>query len=397
MKLLHTSDLHLGASWGNDVSRGDDQARVLDEILDLCERYGADILLVTGDVFGDRVEGSVAREARRLLERLRSHLERGRAVVLLRGNHDPIHLFALVGTLVEGMGGERWPLVIADEPRVYQVPSHPLQVVALPYLTPSWLQRAPLDRNLTPEERLAGLSGLLALHVERLYEQASPNLPAIFAGHVLVSGAKLTEDVTIESGYHRSLWLPPDRLPQFTSYNALGHVHLGQEVRGVGKPTWYVGAPDRLDLGERAYYPQVLLVEVPDTPGGVAGVEPVPLTSCTPFVLEELAGEDDVERFCAACGEAGWPCSPLGRVTIADVPAGRRALVEARLRQVSLRFEIRWASETAAAPAPMVEAFDPHDVPAIIGDYLARHFADQPTRQAHLSAAFAELWQEGAE
>jgi exonuclease SbcD len=395
VRLLHTSDLHLGTKWG-DVPRGDDQARVLDEILDLCERRGADVLLVTGDIFGDRIEGSVAREVRLLLQRLRPHLERGRAVVLLRGNHDPVHLFALVSALVEGMGGERWPLVIADAPRVYPVSGHRLQIVALPYLAPSWLQQAPLDRDKTPEERLAGLAGLLALHVEQLYGQASPDLPAVFAGHVLISGAKLTEDVTIESGYHRDLWLAPDRLPQFTSYNALGHVHLGQEVRGVGKPTWYVGAPDRLDLGERAYRPQVLLVDVPDTPGGVAAIEPVPLISCTPFVLEELTGEEGVERFCAACGEAKWPCSPLGRVTIAEVPVGRRALVEAGLRQTAPRVEVRWVGEAVAGPAPMPESFDPHDVPAVVADYLARHFADQPERKARLAAAFAELWQEGA-
>ncbi len=56
MRLLHTSDLHIGASW-RGMSRRDDQRRVLGEILGLCDAHAVDALLVTGDVFSDRVEG----------------------------------------------------------------------------------------------------------------------------------------------------------------------------------------------------------------------------------------------------------------------------------------------------------------------------------------------------
>jgi DNA repair protein SbcD/Mre11 len=394
MRLLHTSDFHLGAKWG-EVSREADHERVLEEILLVAERHNVDALLVTGDIFGGRVEKSIALEARRLLERLRSHLEQGRAIVLLRGNHDPIHLFSLIAALVEGMGGERWPLVVADEPRIYTLPGHRLQIVALPYLAPNWLRQTATEFDRTPEEQLAGLTGLLALYVERLYEQVSPELPAVFAGHILISGAKLTQDLAIESGYHQELSLAANRLPQFTSYNALGHIHLGQEVRGAGKPTWYAGAPDRLDIGERAYHPQVLIVTVPDSPGGAAAVEPVPLTTCTPFVLEDLTGEDAVERFCEVSEAADWPSDPLGRVTVSAVPVGRRALVEARLRDVAPRIEIRWASEAPIGWHSIVDEFDPHDVSAVVDDYLDRHFADQPEHRDRLAAAFAELWQEG--
>src|SRR3712207_895631 len=95
MKLLHTSDLHLGAQW-RSVSRADDQTRVLDEVLTLCDQHEVDALLVTGDVFSDRPYEPPARIARRLLERLSDQLRRGRAIVLLRGNHDPLDLFQLM-------------------------------------------------------------------------------------------------------------------------------------------------------------------------------------------------------------------------------------------------------------------------------------------------------------
>jgi exonuclease SbcD len=401
MRLLHTSDLHLGAQWRGQ-SRQADQARVLDEIVDLCQVHDVDALLVTGDVFGDRVEGTLAQVMRQLLERLRPILQEGRAVFILRGNHDQLQLFGLLRyVLGELPGSERWPLVVADLPGVYRLAGRgqDLQVVALPYVRPMWLQTQPLDPEHTPEERIAGLAGLLALQVGKLAKQVSSGAPAIFAAHILVSGAQLSEGYEFESGYDRELWLAPAVLPQYTSYNALGHVHLSQEVRGAGKPTWYAGAPERLDLGEREYRPQVLLVTLPASPGGAAAVEPIPLARCTPFVRRALRGAGEVEAFCAEMAEltAGGRPDPLGEVTIADVPAVARAAVEAQVRAAAPRLRVRWALEEAAPQAPEGDWFDPHDVPAVVGRFLAARYPHEPARRVRLETALRELWgEEGA-
>ena len=133
MKILHTSDLHLGDTWDSHP-RLNDQVRVLREILGLCELHNVDMLLITGDIFADRIKGSLSDVARQLLELLRDHLRRGRAVFLLRGNHDDFRFFQLLRILINEMSGQdRWPLVIADLPMVYAVPGHQLQVLALPY------------------------------------------------------------------------------------------------------------------------------------------------------------------------------------------------------------------------------------------------------------------------
>jgi len=139
-----------------------------------------------------------------------------------------------------------------------------------------------------------------------------PTCPSIFTAHTLIDHAELKPDTEVEQGYVRELVLHASDLPQFTSYNALGHIHLGQEVRGTGKPTWYSGAPDRLDMGERDYHPQVLLVTTPDAPGGTATVRAITMPNCTTWMLTDLSDEESVDRFCLEV--AGH--NPIGRVTI---------------------------------------------------------------------------------
>jgi len=394
VKILHTSDLHLGKRW-RGTPLLDDQDRVLSEVLGLCEKHGVDMLLVTGDVFSDRVDGNKPADiARHFLKRLHEPLGRGRSVFLLRGNHDPFDLFGLLSFMMtEILGKDSLPLVVANLPGIYEIPGQSLQVVALPYLPPAWLRMQPFAVNVTPDEQVAQLSGLLSLQLQHLYSGVPSAAPTIFAGHVLISGAQLTEDLEFESGYHRELWLHPSDLPQFTSYNALGHIHLSQEIRGAGKPSWYAGAPDRLDLGEREYQPQVLLVTTPDTPGGIATVEPIHLTACTRWILEELHGLEDVERFCTTVNAS----NPIGEVVVADVPVAYRGAIEDHIRDVAPRVRVRWMMEALLDVEQGSDGPDPHDVYGTVRAYLERAFSQDADCRARLEAAFESLWSESSE
>jgi exonuclease SbcD len=390
MKILHTSDLHLGMTWSGQ-SRLADQMRALNEVLGLCEQHDVDMLLITGDIFADRVEGPLATVARQFLEQLRTHLTRGRAVFLLRGNHDHFPFFQLLGTLVNELAGEdRWPLVIAAVPGIYRVPGYQMQVVALPYMSPTWLEQHPPEIGVTPEERLSGLSGMLAAYVNWLSLQARPDCPAIFAAHILVQGAQYNPEKEVERGYVRELALETKYLPHFTSYNALGHIHLAQLVKHTVKPTWYAGGPDRLDLGEQEYQPQVLLVTTPDHPGGEATIQEIPLTSCTPFIRQTLAGMDAVRDFCYQVGSP----DPLGMLTLADIPIDQRRTTEEQIREVAPRLRLQWAQEATPLPvrAQSGEGPDFHDVRGTVDAYLVKALGEQPERLTRLRQAFDTLW-----
>lgn len=391
MKILHTSDLHFGKRWGG-ISLLEDQGRVLDEILPLCEHHDVDMLLVAGDVFSDRLDGGRLTEiAQTLLSRLRPLLERGQIVFLLRGNHDPFGLFNLLNfILTEVSGKDSLPLVVASLPGIYKLPGSETEVLAMPYVPPSWLKTQPLPPDSSVEEQLAGLTDLFSLSVRRLCAGVSPGVPSIFTAHTMIDHAELRPDMEVEGSYVRELILHASDLPGSTSYNALGHIHLGQEVRDISKPTWYSGAPNRLDLGEREYHPQVLLVTTPDTPGGVATVKPIPLTGCTTWILAELHGEEAVDSFCRETASG----NPVGQVTISNIAPAYRMAVESRIRVEAPRVAIRWAIGTPDETGMADEGRNPYDVHGTVRAYLDAAFSHDPARHDRLVSAFQALWSE---
>jgi DNA repair protein SbcD/Mre11 len=389
MKILHTSDLHLGETWRGN-SRLPDQLRVLEEVLNLSVQHKVETLLITGDIFGDRLEGKLSDIARQFLQLIHERLQQGQVVFLLRGNHDPFNFFQLLRVILDQwVGAYHVPLVIADLPEVYKVPGKKLQVLALPYLSPSMIEQHAQAAGIMPEERINILEGRLASYINLLGQQVDPNVPAIFAGHVLVRGTHYNAETVIEQGTLRELTISSRDLPGFTSYNALGHIHLAQQIKSTEKPTWYSGGPDRLDMGERSYSPQVLLITTPDQPGGAALVEPILLKTCTQFISEAVKGVDAVETFCRE-----WTGkNPLGVLELSDMPVDRRAVVEQGIHMAAPRLELRWVLEPAKLPG--IESATPgpdfHDVAGTVQTYLAGRFSDQPDRLARLIKAFKTI------
>lgn len=86
MKILHTSDWHLGKRL-NDRERAGEQVAVMDEIVRVADEEAADAVIVAGDLF-DTFNPPV--EAIELLYRTLHRLARGgqRLVVAIAGNHD---------------------------------------------------------------------------------------------------------------------------------------------------------------------------------------------------------------------------------------------------------------------------------------------------------------------
>lgn len=86
MKILHTSDWHLGAKTDRR-SRLNEQRTVLGEIVSVCDREGVDIVLIAGDVFDQAIPTSEAEDLFfDTLEKLTDKDER--VVIVCAGNHD---------------------------------------------------------------------------------------------------------------------------------------------------------------------------------------------------------------------------------------------------------------------------------------------------------------------
>ncbi|MDQ3919188.1 MAG: exonuclease SbcCD subunit D, partial [Acidobacteriota bacterium] len=280
MRLLHTSDWHLGSSLrGHD--RTDELFRQVERVCEIAERESVDVLLVAGDVFEFRKRVDPAHEVtKRLSQVLSPHIRRGLRVVLLPGNHDDREHFQMMRELLELEHGccERVRVVVKAD--IFEMAG--VQFAALPYPVREVLERygeQPSGGAMGAAERNKRLSAILAELVRDMTGLVKSDSPSVFATHINVEG------VTAESGkeigtYDQDINLALKALPLNVSYIALGHIHQQQQIKSHPVPCFYSGSFDRMDFGERNEEKGVLLVDIPER--GPARVTPLPLET-TPF------------------------------------------------------------------------------------------------------------------
>ena len=102
MRFLHTADWHLGRLF-NSVSLVDDQAHVLDQLVDLAKQERVDAVVVAGDVYDRAVPPA---DAVSLLDDVLSRLVLGAGirVVVIAGNHDSPDRLGFAGRVAEKQG-----------------------------------------------------------------------------------------------------------------------------------------------------------------------------------------------------------------------------------------------------------------------------------------------------
>src|SRR5689334_22089366 len=134
MRILHTSDWHLGRSF-HRKGMLTHQATYVDHLLEVVERERVDLVVVAGDVY-DRALPSV--DAVRLADESLARLAASRArVVLTSGNHDSAQRLGFSSRLIDAAG----VFIRTDASRVGTpvelVDEHgPVAVYGLPYLDP---------------------------------------------------------------------------------------------------------------------------------------------------------------------------------------------------------------------------------------------------------------------
>ena len=284
MRILHTSDWHLGRQFHN-VALLDDQAYVLDRIVSIaCERE-VDVVVVAGDVFDRSVPPSAATA---LLDDVlhRLAVEAGIPVIVTAGNHDGAERLGFGARAMERAGihlrtrFDFSPVVLHD--------AHgPVGFFCLPYADPVVVADRLGEPVATHDEAMGAL-------VARLGETAQAGARRVLVAHCFVAGGAARDSerplsvggadaVTAAhfAGYH---------------YAALGHLHGAQSF--AGGRVRYSGSILKYSFSEANDAKGVLLVDL-DAAGEVA-VEAVPLVPRHDLrilegALDELleAGRDD--------------------------------------------------------------------------------------------------------
>lgn len=284
MKILHTSDWHLGRTLhGEDLH--EHQAAFHDFLIDLVQREQVDAVVIAGDVY-DRSIPPV--DSVNLLNQTLSRLADLTTVILTPGNHDSaVRLGFLADVMRPGIhiladtGGVHRPVTVMDE-------HGEVLFFGLPYLDPDIARYDLAADGQEPLARSHVAVTTEAMDRVRAHLAAHSSPRSVVLAHTFVAGGEPSEserDLTV--GGVDSV---PGSVFHGVDYVALGHLHGCQNMSAL-VPTerpvaWYSGSPLAFSFSEKNHRKAVLLVEM-DASGAVE-VERVPVP--VPRRLVELSG-----------------------------------------------------------------------------------------------------------
>lgn len=260
MKLIHLSDLHLGKRV-NDFPMLEDQAYILDRILEIIDGERPDAVLIAGDVYDKTVPSA---EAVALLDDFLVKLaDRSLPVLLISGNHDSPERLAFANRLMEGREVYIAPVYHGEVAPVTLEDAHgPVDFWLLPFLKPAHLRR------FFPEEGVESYTGAMACAIRHM--PIDPARRNVLVTHQFVTGAErcASEEVSVggADNVDASVFAPFD-------YVALGHLHGPQNVDG--DRIRYCGTPLKYSFSEVRHQKSLTVVELGEK--GALDVRTVPL------------------------------------------------------------------------------------------------------------------------
>ena len=255
MKILHFADLHLGVESYGRVdpesglsSRFLDILSAFDKLCDYAIKNKVDLVLFCGDAYKTRDPSQT--QQREFARRIKRLSENGVPVFLLTGNHDLPNAIGRATTIEIFNTLAVANVYIANRPGTHKIdtPGGAIQIVALPWLRRSHLLNKEEVKNLNLDELNQRMQDKLTNIINTEAEKLDPNLPAILAAHVWVSGARLGSEDYMTIGREQVL-LPSNVANPSFDYIALGHIHRHQ-VLWEKPPLVYAGSLERLDFGD---------------------------------------------------------------------------------------------------------------------------------------------------
>lgn len=385
MKILHTSDWHLGARIGR-VDRADDAFARITELTEVIDTEQVDLLLVAGDIFDETRTLLLGGLVRRLASLLAPQIADGLRAVFLAGNHDREPVFALLQAANDLFGlGTADQVMFVQRPELLQVPSRDgTEAVALACVPYPTHFRYDLETRGWPsrDARNRELADAVRTRIADLAEDAATRLaglPTVMAGHLLIRNAKTgrgayclteAEDVPIERG----------DLPAW-DYIALGHIHKPQDM---GHPNIrYSGSIERMDLGEADDTKSAVIVEVNER--GSARHRIVPLDA-TPFASIQATSEADLLARRAELADPGRTLVSLtlvidGTESVTGLVARAHELFPRLYREPEISRTITLNNGTS------ISGFDRSDVTGTVRSYLQQQLTGDPDAEQVLALA----------
>lgn len=313
MKILHTSDWHLGrALYGR--KRYEEFEAFLAWLVETIQQNAIDTLLVAGDVFDTSAPTNRAQELYyRFLCRVAA--SSCRHVVVVAGNHDsPSFLNApkdllkaldvhVVGSSTEDPEDE--VLVLRNEQDAPE-----LIVCAVPYLRDRDIRVAEAGERVEDKERklIDGIRdhyAIVAALAEQKREKLGADIPIVAMGHLFTAGGQTIDGDGVRELYVGSLaHVTAGIFPACFDYLALGHLHVPQKVNNL-ETSRYSGSPLPMGFGEAKQQKSVCQVEFHSPAASVQLID-VPVFQKLERVKGDWSGISGRLLELSATGFQGW-------------------------------------------------------------------------------------------
>ena len=246
MKILHTSDWHLGhVLYGYD--RTDEQQSMLDQMVEIARNEKPDLFLVSGGVY-HTAEPKPA--VQKMFNKAIANMSKSSpemTIVITAGNHDSPTKHEIFKTSWEALNVHVVGRLDKDnlESHIIEIPGKGF-VIALPFT---------YDRFL-PEDIYKQMIDLTS-------QRNKDNLPVVFSAHTAISGVDFTGH---EDGDDKRVGgvdvVDVKTIGDGYDYLALGHIHKPQFVHTGKHNARYCGSPMAVSFDE-AYAHSVTIVDIP--------------------------------------------------------------------------------------------------------------------------------------
>ncbi|MEZ9132212.1 exonuclease subunit SbcD [Vibrio breoganii] len=285
MKILHTSDWHLGQNFFTK-SRLAEHEQFIQWLLGTVESEQVDCVIIAGDVFDTGTPPSYARE---LYNRFVVDMHRlGCQLIVLGGNHDSVAMLneskqllkQLHTQVIASVGTEISEQILEITKSSGDVGAI---VCAVPFIRPRDVVKSISGESGSEKQKALGEA--IKAHYSALYQNALQlrsskelDVPILATGHLTALGVTTSESVrdiyigTLD-GFAADGFPPAD-------YIALGHIHRPQKV-AKSDHIRYSGSPIYLSFDELKSQKQVVLVEFASS--HLVGIEPVAIPSFQPM------------------------------------------------------------------------------------------------------------------
>lgn len=277
MRILHTSDWHLGRSLkGVDLTAAHRAA--LTRLTEIIDERGVDLVVIAGDVYDRAIPHT---DAVRLLGEALTGICARVPVVLTPGNHDSAVRLGFAAGLFTDRLHIRASLAEADTPVVLADEHGQVAVYGLPFLDPEEVRQFARTTDDVEIPRTQEAAATYMMDRVRADLAAREATRAVVLAHAFVvdRGPQQPADPTVEFGSDSErditaggLDFVPGEVFDGVSYVALGHLHGPQTRRPTpsGAVVEYSGSPLRFSFSERNQRKSVTIVDLGATGAAVA-------------------------------------------------------------------------------------------------------------------------------